>query len=127
MKTTQTLLLSGLLGFASFSIAADTGTAKPADKAPAALPSFRDGTLEKPDAAWLAKALPDYPLTTCVVSGDKLGGDMGTPLDMVWKEKGKPDRLVRFCCGSCPPDFKKEPAKYLKLIDDAAAAKAKKS
>ena len=67
----------------------------------------------------------DYPLTTCVVSGDKLDGDMGAPFDYIYQEAGKPDRLVRFCCKNCVEDFKKDPAKYLKMIDDAAAAKAK--
>ena len=72
-----------------------------------------------------ATTAADYPLTTCVVSGDKLDGDMGAPFDYVYKQDGKPDRLVRFCCKNCVKDFKKDPAKYLKMIDDAAAAKAK--
>lgn len=67
-----------------------------------------------------------YPLTTCVVSGEKLGSaDMGPPIDYIHKESGKPDRLVRFCCKGCIRDFKKDPAKYLKMIDDAAAGKTK--
>ncbi len=74
-------------------------------------------------AAWLAKAKADYPLDTCVVSGDKLEAEMGGPIDYVHKEAGKPDQLVRFCCKACVKDFKKEPAKYLKKIDDAAIAK----
>jgi hypothetical protein len=75
--------------------------------------------------AWLAKAKAAYPLDTCVVSDEKLdGGDMGAPVDFVYKEEGKPDRLVRFCCNSCIKKFKKDPAKYLKVLDDAAAAKA---
>jgi len=70
-------------------------------------------------------AKADYPLTTCVVSGDKLeSGDMGDPIDYIYKEEGKPDRLVRLCCKGCIKTLKKEPAKYLKKIDDAAAAKA---
>lgn len=68
-----------------------------------------------------AEAVAAYPLTTCVVSGDTLGGgDMGPPINYVHKEEGKPDRLVRFCCKSCIRDFKKDPAPYLKKIDDAA-------
>jgi hypothetical protein len=78
-----------------------------------------------PAAVWLAQAQADYPLTTCVVSGDKLDGDMGAPFDYIYKEDGKPDRLVRFCCKGCVKDFKKDPAKYLKMIDDAAVAKSK--
>ena len=72
-----------------------------------------------------ANTAADYPLTTCVVSGDKLEGDMGAPFDYIYKQDGKPDRLVRFCCKNCVKDFQKDPAKYLKMIDDAAAAKAK--
>lgn len=65
-----------------------------------------------------------YPLDTCVVSGEKLG-EMGPPIDYIYKEAGKPDLLVRFCCKMCIPKFKKDPAKYLKLIDEAAAVKTK--
>jgi hypothetical protein len=70
-----------------------------------------------------ADAHAAYPLTTCVVSGEKLGSpDMGPPVDYIHKESGKPDRLVRFCCKGCIKDFKKDPAKYLKMIDDAGAS-----
>lgn len=69
-----------------------------------------------------AESIAAYPLTTCVVSGDKLeDGDMGPPINFVYKQEGKPDRLVRFCCKGCIKDFKKDPAKYLKMIDDAAS------
>lgn len=74
-------------------------------------------------AADSANAKADYPLTTCLVSDEKLGG-MGDPIEYVHKEQGKPDRLVRFCCKDCVADFQKEPAKYLKKLDDAVAAKA---
>jgi hypothetical protein len=78
------------------------------------------------DAAWLAQARADYPLTSCAVSGDAFdGGAMGQPIDFIYREDGKPDRLVRMCCKDCQKDFRKDPAKYLKVIDDAAAAKAK--
>lgn len=77
-------------------------------------------------AEWLAKAKAGYPLDSCPVSEDKLdGGDMGPPLDFVYRQAGKPDRLVRLCCNHCVKDIKKDPSKYLKMIDDAAAAKAK--
>ncbi|MBI2518603.1 MAG: hypothetical protein HYV95_17140 [Opitutae bacterium] len=79
-----------------------------------------------PDAAWLAKAKVDYPLKTCVVSGEEIGGSMGEGIDYVYHQKGKPDRLVRFCCKDCRKDFDREPAQYLKLIDEAVA-RAKKN
>ena len=56
-----------------------------------------------------------YPLTTCVVSGEKLGGDMGKPY--VFTHEG---REIKLCCGSCRKDFKKDPAKYLKKLNETA-------
>ena len=79
-----------------------------------------------PDAAWLAKAKAEYPLTNCVVSDEKIGGSMGDGIDYVYKQAGKPDRLVRFCCKDCVQDFNKDPAKFLAEIDAAADAKKKK-
>ena len=77
------------------------------------------------DAAWLANARASYPLTTCSVSGDKLeGGDMAMPADFIYRQDGKPDRLVRFCCKDCVKDFNKDPARYLTAIDAAADKKA---
>jgi len=79
---------------------------------------------DKTDAGWLAQARKKYPLTTCAVSGDDLeAGDMGKPQESIYREAGKPDVLVRFCCKDCRKDFNQEPAKYLKVIQDAAAAR----
>ncbi len=61
-----------------------------------------------------SKSANPYPLKTCVVSGEKLGGDMGKPY--VFVEQGQE---VKLCCKGCLKDFKKEPAKYLKKIADA--------
>jgi len=80
------------------------------------------------DAAWVAKAKAEYPVSSCVVSEDKLeGGDMGPPQDFIYREAGKPDRLIRFCCKDCIKDFKKDPDKYLNALNEAAAKKAKSS
>jgi hypothetical protein len=80
----------------------------------------------KTDATWLAQARASYPLNSCVVSGDAFdGGEMGKQMDYIYRQDGQPDRLVRMCCKDCAKDFRKDPAKYLKSIDDAAAAKAK--
>lgn len=72
------------------------------------------------DAAWLAKVRPAYPLKVCVVSGEDLGS-MGDTLERIYRRAGQPDRLVRFCCDGCPDDFAKDPAKYLKQLDNPAA------
>ena len=77
-------------------------------------------------AADTKPAKDTYPLTTCVVSDEKLGGDMGPPYIFTYKDpkiKNDPGREVRLCCTNCLKDFKKDPAKYLKKIDDAAKAK----
>jgi hypothetical protein len=80
---------------------------------------------EKSPAPAPAKPAASYPLTTCVVSDEKLGSPADTVV-YTHKEAGKPDREVRFCCDGCIDDFKKEPAKFLKKLDDAAKAAAKK-
>lgn len=67
-----------------------------------------------------AEKLKPYPLKTCIISGDKLG-EMGDPF--VYAYEG---REIKFCCKGCLKDFKKDPAKYLKKIDEEAA-KAKKA
>jgi hypothetical protein len=77
---------------------------------------------DKTDAAWLAKARAEYPMDTCVVSGDSLEEhSMGKRLDIIYREPGKPDRLVRFCCKGCLTDFRKDPARFLRVLDEAAA------
>ena len=52
-------------------------------------------------------------LTTCPVSGDKLG-EMGKAY--VFEYKGQ---QVKLCCKDCLKDFKKNPAKYVKKIREA--------
>lgn len=76
---------------------------------------------------WLTKEKAAYPADHCLVSEDKLGGEMGPPVDYVYKAEGKPDRLVRFCCKDCVKDFNKNPEKYLSELDKAAAKKAQTS
>lgn len=78
--------------------------------------------LAKVDAKIIEQQKASYPMTTCVTSGEKFGGDMGEPIDMVYG-----NRLVRFCCSGCIADFKKDPAKYLAKIDAAALEASKKN
>ena len=56
--------------------------------------------------------IPDK-LTTCPVSGDKLG-EMDKPF--VFEYKG---REVKLCCKDCKKDFDKDPAKFMKKIEAA--------
>lgn len=60
---------------------------------------------------------PAYPLKTCVVSGETLGG-MGKPVKVTHE-----GTEVQLCCKSCMKDFKADPAKYVKMVKDAAAKK----
>lgn len=87
-------------------------------------------TVDKVTAEKIVALKKTYPLDTCVISGEKLGGTMGAPVDYLYQEKVKgqeSDRLVRFCCKGCIKAFQKEAAKSLKLIDEAAAKKEKTS
>lgn len=71
-------------------------------------------------AAEAAKPKP-YTLNTCVVSGDKLGA-MGDAVTVV-----RDGREIKFCCKGCIKDFDKDPARFVKKIDEAEqAAKAGK-
>jgi YHS domain-containing protein len=65
----------------------------------------------------VATVKPDL-MTTCPVSGDKLGADMGKPYVMVYQ-----GQEVKFCCPMCKADFDKDPAKYMAKIRAADAAK----
>ena len=71
-----------------------------------------------------AKPRPDL-LTTCPVSGDKLG-EMGKPYVFVYQ-----GQEIKLCCSGCKKDFDKEPAKYVAKIraadKDAPAPKDAKN
>ena len=63
-----------------------------------------------------------YTLDYCVVTGEKLGGDMGDPVSYNYK-----GREIKFCCKGCISTFEKDPAKYVKKIDEALITKQKGS
>ena len=65
---------------------------------------LRPGSIADDKADDKAKA---YPLTTCIVTDEKLG-DHGKPY--VFTHEGQE---IKMCCKDCLKDFKKEPAKYL--------------
>lgn len=80
---------------------------------------------KKTDAEIINAARASYPLKTCLVSNEALGS-MGEAAGHIHRAAGKPDRVVFFCCAGCSDDFKADPAKFLKKLDEAAANKAKK-
>ena len=61
-----------------------------------------------------SKNAKPYTLKTCIVSDEKLGGDMGKPYVFVYQ-----GQEIKLCCKSCLKDFNKEPAKYVKKLADA--------
>jgi YHS domain-containing protein len=66
------------------------------------------------DKAVIEQQGTHYPLKTCPVSKDELGGDMGKPVDMVVG-----GRLIRLCCKDCKKDLEKEPTKFIAMVDAA--------
>ena len=104
MKKTNLLVLlaAGALGVTALS------TKLTAAPAACTMPSCCGGAATEPMADE-AKAKPDL-LTTCPVSGEKLG-EMGKPLTFTYK-----DQEVKLCCKGCKKDFDKDPEKYMKLI-----------
>ena len=87
----------------------------------AVLPAFAAET--SPEA--LAKARAKYPSPSCVVPGEHL--EAGKIVEYVYKQEGKPDRLVRLCCHKCEARFEANPTRYLGKLDAAAAKAAKKN
>ena len=55
-----------------------------------------------------------YPLTTCVISGDKIG-EMGKPFVFVYE-----GQEVKLCCKDCKKKFDADPAAAMKKIQEAA-------
>jgi len=58
-----------------------------------------------------------YPLKTCLVSDEALGGAMGAPIPYVFQ-----GRYMEFCCEECKFNVEKEPAKFLAKLDAAVVA-----
>jgi hypothetical protein len=56
------------------------------------------------------KAKP-YPLKTCIVSDEPIGGEHGEPY--VFVHEGQE---IKLCCKPCLEDFNKSPATYLKKL-----------
>ena len=83
-----------------------------------AIALLQAGCATSPRSSTEAAAKP-YPLDYCLVSGDKIG-EMGKPIVIVYH-----GQEIKFCCSDCPPQFKKDPEKYMKKLAEEEA-KAKK-
>ena len=114
-------LIVSLFALTAFARSLDTAAKQPSD------PDSMCASCPTGTCLFMAAATDPTPAhaETCVVSGDKLG-EMGKPVDYLYKQAGKPDRVVQLCCKDCIADFEKAPAKYLAKLDAAAAAKAAK-
>jgi hypothetical protein len=98
------LLIASLLGAAFVITTCSASAAEQKDqKDPAPAPA--------PAATKASKAKP-YALKTCLVSDEKLGGDMGEPYTFTYK-----DREIKLCCKDCRKDFDKNPAKFMKKLE----------
>jgi hypothetical protein len=88
----------------------------------AATPAWAQSKNEKQapqtESEIIDKARAEYPLKACVVSDESLGS-MGDAVAYVHRAPGKPDRVLFMCCEGCIDDFKADPPKYLKKLDDA--------
>lgn len=110
--TLATVALAAAL-LAGCSGSTPTSTAKaPTAKTPTPAAKSDIVTDVKPTPAQLAA----YPLKTCPVSDEKLG-EHGDPYVITYK-----GQLVQFCCDSCLDDFKKDPAKYMAMLQKSPAA-----
>jgi YHS domain-containing protein len=53
----------------------------------------------------------------CPVTGEKIDGSMGPVV--TYEYKGK---IYNFCCNACPDEFKKDPDKYIKIVEKELSA-----
>lgn len=102
MKTLSILLSTVALAFGLVACG-DRADTEPIEDTPAA---------ESPTAETAATD-DDYPLDTCVVSGEKLGS-MGEPI--VVEHEGT---TVKLCCKECIEEFESDPDKYTAMVKEA--------
>ena len=75
------------------------------------------------DSEWLKKAKAVYPVTDCIVSGEKLPTAPDEMFDFIYRREGEVDRLVSFCCEGCSKDFLLDAATFMKKLAEASAAR----
>jgi hypothetical protein len=105
---TAVALAASLAGCGEKPAPAPTPPATPATPATPAAPTTPAGP-----ATPAAPAADAYPLTTCVVSGEKLGG-MGDPYVFTYE-----GTEVRLCCINCKKEFDKDPKACIAKIEAA--------
>lgn len=79
---------------------------------PAARAEDAKSPQKKEQPAEKKEASKPYPLDTCLVSGEKLEE---TDEPFVFNYKGQE---IKLCCKKCKAKFEKDPAKYLKKLEE---------
>lgn len=118
INITKAFLLTAAL-FAAL-LLGQNGAFAQVESAPATRPAKAADAAATQAAAEDEKYGDTYPLTTCPVSGGKLGS-MGDPI--LYDHNG---RDIRFCCAGCIKKFESEPAAYIQKIDTAIIEQQKK-
>ena len=72
-----------------------------------------DSDASAPTAGAEDPAAKPYPLEYCLVSNEELGS-AGKAKRIVYE-----GQEIKFCCGDCEKEFRKEPAKFMKQIAEA--------
>ena len=106
MRSVTRLLVLGLLVAAVAACSGDSGdsTGKGGTTTP---PNEQDAESGMPDDTESGASDDDYPIDTCVVSGELLGS-MGEPV--VLEHNGT---TVKLCCDGCVEEFESDPDKYV--------------
>ncbi len=65
------------------------------------------------------KPSKDYPIKKCVVSGEGLD-EMGEPVAILYDGVE-----VQFCCPNCIQEFRKDPNRYIGILEEAMAGKGR--
>ena len=105
-KMLGVLALAGVIGVGTLLL----GCGRSETPAPSASSAQAPATTPAPAAtAPEAKAPADHAQTTCPVMGGKINKAIFADC------QGK---RVYFCCDACPAEFKKDPAKYIKILED---------
>lgn len=114
--------LGFLLSLSNVAIAEDSTDASGSTQ-PASTSEGNLVPITEKDSIWFAKAKSEYPVTTCIVSGEGLGSPSDEAFDFIYREEGKADRLISFCCDGCSKDFGHDARRFLQMLDAAAAKK----
>ena len=104
----KTMAQIGLVAILAVALVAAVGCSEktPAPKSPAKEPVQ---TMPAPKEAAAPVASADIAQKLCPVTGDPIDPSIYVDYN---------GRRIYFCCALCPADFKKDPEKYIKIVDE---------